>query len=291
MATSARAAAPVPSGSTWTVPVTTCTTYGRLALPIRTSTMPLIRATPGTGASGRSTSVSADTGGAEFAGDGLGVVVHVLRLRQAREVELVRRGPLRDVEQHGGVDRTAHGWDDDGPRCDVPERAEDAVGVRHPVGLVRHHEGRRPVAGVAEALRLGRPREPGGVDDLHESAPPGAGRRAEPDEARECGGIGCAARFDQDDVEHESCVGQVFERVVESTGVLEAADTPAGDRGRLVDLPDHQSGVDVHGAEVVHHDADAGARRAEQGVDQARLADAERSGDRDDGHGGARVHG
>ena len=80
-------------------------------------------------------------------------------------------------------------------------------------------------------------------------------------------------------------VGQLLQRLVQSSVVVQTADAAARDRDGLIDLAGYQSGVDIDVTEVVDDDANSRTRCPEHVVQQAGLARAEVSGQRDDGDG------
>ena len=123
-----------------------------------------------------------------------------------------------------------------------------------------------------------------GVDHVDHSAPAHVLGAAEPDDAGDRHRIRHSAGLDDDGVEIELRVGEFGQRVVEGVVVGQAADTPAGDGRRLVDLPGHQAGIDVEFTKVVDHHTDPRARGAQHVVQERRLARTEIAGQRDDGN-------
>src|SRR5690606_1585314 len=86
-------------------------------------------------------------------------------------------------------------------------------------------------------------------------------------------------------VERKARMGQLRQGFVQSGGVLDATETAAGDRRRIVDLPGDEPSVDVHLTEVVDHYADARPGLTQQVIEEGGLASAEVSGQGDHRHG------
>ena len=128
----------------------------------------------------------------------------------------------------------------------------------------------------------------GGVDDVDDTTRPHPLDPAEADQPGHRDGIGQATGLHDDRVKGQPGIGELLQRLVQPVVVVQAADTAAGDRDGFVDLAGDQSSVDVDVAEVVDDDTDPCARGAKHVVEQAGLACAEVSRQRDDGDGAHR---
>lgn len=218
-----------------------------------------------------------------------------LLAQQRRDRQLIRRLVLRgDVEDERGVDAAlAHG-DDGRARVTRPDPLADprepglAVAGRQQIGLADHDERRGSVPRGQVLPRVDRVEVLDRVDNLDDAARADPLGAAESNEPREGDRVGDAARLDDDRVEAQPRIGQPLERLVEPARVGQAAHAPARDRGRLVDLAHDKTRVNVQRAEVVHDDADARARGAQEVVEQRRLARAEMARQRDDGNAWSR---
>ncbi len=145
--------------------------------------------------------------------------------------------------------------------CDASHHRRP-VALRHLVKFVDDNQRRHAVADGRQCAAVDGVEMVHGIDDVDEPARSNSADLTEGDKPRYCDRIGKTAGLYDDGVEAPNWVGELDKCIIEPTTIGQATNAAPGDRGGLVDLAGHQTGVDIDVAEVVDHHADSRVRLA-----------------------------